>query len=248
MESQGATYSKLRKDIESSDGWGVYWKIMSLWASHRIFKVNEQELMRLLAKHADFHGSLKPFGGTGDQDTWEVEYQECVRLLHNYVAAAKSLVDHTRNVARAVLKAKGLDAYQSRVDTTFKDEPLSRFVQDLRNYVQHQANPVLMKTVEFQEMRSGMQLSIKHIQGWSGWSAKAFSFISSCKDKIYIHDIVIRYSALVDGFQSWVVDHCRQANEVVLADLHAREQRWADFCKSQGIPHTKEEIAKLYQT
>src|SRR5687768_14347232 len=51
---------------------------------------------------------------------------EVMCLLHNFVAAAKSLVDHTRVVYRDLYESRGaIPRYQDEVDRRFVKDPLS---------------------------------------------------------------------------------------------------------------------------
>ena len=61
--------------------------------------------------------------------------REVVRLLHDYVAAAFSLVDATRVFVNEHYTDTGLlRVYNDRLKRDFSEAPLHRFLQDLRNY------------------------------------------------------------------------------------------------------------------
>jgi len=60
---------------------------------------------------------------------------EIVCLLHNYLASAKTLIDHTRILVEELYKNTDFWAeYEARKKETFIDSPLAQFVQNLRNY------------------------------------------------------------------------------------------------------------------
>lgn len=69
----------------------------------------------------------------------EVFLEEIARRLHNYVASARSLVEHTRIAVRET-EPVGTPAraqYDERIRVDFADSPESRFVQDLRVFLLH---------------------------------------------------------------------------------------------------------------
>jgi hypothetical protein len=73
---------------------------------------------------------------------------EVMCLLHNFVAAAKSLVDHTRVAYRDLYAASGaIPQYQTEVDRRFVNDPLSKFIAGLREMAQHVRLP--MVSVQF---------------------------------------------------------------------------------------------------
>jgi len=87
----------------------------SVSRSFQLFAGNFSDLMRLLGILAspEAHRLLAP----GDQQ--ERTFQEITRLLHNFVASAMSLVDHTKRLIRSHAPSF-LDEYTTQVNERFK--------------------------------------------------------------------------------------------------------------------------------
>src|SRR5215207_8652489 len=67
---------------------------------------------------------------------------EVAFLLHNYVASAKSLVDLSRVLHVHLFAPQGImPNYQTEIDSRFVNDPLTQFVQKLREMSQHYRLP-----------------------------------------------------------------------------------------------------------
>jgi len=78
----------------------------------------------------------------GKEDLLAQNLKEVIRLLHNYVAGAKTLVDHTRNLINKYYSdSPFLKEYKAEVEKRFVTNPLAGFVEDLRNYTLYYQQP-----------------------------------------------------------------------------------------------------------
>jgi hypothetical protein len=78
--------------------------------------------------------------------------REVTRLLHNFVAAAFSLVDHARRFFGKHYKdAKSFPDYEDEVKRRFTEDPLCQFVQGLRNYFIHRKPPNISSTMSLSQ-------------------------------------------------------------------------------------------------
>lgn len=132
---------ELHERINTCPGKTLHGLLSSHYSSRNVFSGNYAELMSVLAPLHDPSHSLPLFEHDAT-DTLTKVYDEVVRLLHNYVVSAKTLIAHTRNTMRDPSIRDDLHTvYQERVDATFAHCPLAVFMQNLRNYISHKGLP-----------------------------------------------------------------------------------------------------------
>ena len=83
---------ELREKILSSEGWRIVDKIETLQLSYRIFKVNQLELSKLLDEYSSNSELALNLSSTKNRGKLDDLFREITRLLHNFLAAAKTLV------------------------------------------------------------------------------------------------------------------------------------------------------------
>jgi hypothetical protein len=135
---------------------------------------------------------------------------EVAFLLHNYVASAQSLVDHSRVLYRHLFEPQGLmPTYQGEVDRRFVDDPLTQFVLKLRQMAQHYTLPNVGHNTAFQQGPEGgtMQISLYLTKGdllrFDSWNAPARRYLDSADERINIHELVRAYHSHVLAFYVW---------------------------------------------
>jgi hypothetical protein len=149
MKKPGERMIELHEKIEQSQGWFINNKIGILGISYHIFINNYNELRTALMLFKNPEVSLQLM----DQDHPEKldQFQsEIIRFFHNFLASAKSLVEHTRILVRDLyLGSEFENNYNEKVNDEFTSSELTRFIQDLRNYILHKGLPMTSATINF---------------------------------------------------------------------------------------------------
>lgn len=115
-----------------------------------IFRMNAQELIEITRRVNDPDEGIRLMA-VANREAGSQTHREVTRRVHNFVAGALTLVEHTRIFMRENYgNTPTLDRYQAKVDADFKDQPLVRFVQDLRNYILHNGLPNSEMYMNFQ--------------------------------------------------------------------------------------------------
>jgi hypothetical protein len=145
-----------------------------------------------------------------DEADW---YQaETYRLFHNYLAAVSSLVEHSRNLVKAYPQQTDLQSeYQARVDH-IRNDPVAKFVQELRNFYVHERLPDFITTVRFHTEEDGtttfehiLQLQREDLfNSQRGWTAPAQVFLDAQDDAFPVLDVVVQYADSVESLSSWL--------------------------------------------
>ena len=197
------------------------------------FPVFFYTLYVLEGNYLEFKASVKKYVDLGMKNEYQNDSSKLIELhinggreiarhIHNYAAAAMSLVDHSRR-AEGKLKEHSLECmrlfcneYRSRLDVYLKDTLENKFVGDLRRYVQHRKIPV--PTLQFKYERIDPQVSesggvlcqetvsfqfhSKDIIDFD-WSSKSRKYISENR-LIPVAQIIDTHFTKVKDFYLWI--------------------------------------------
>lgn len=166
-------------------------------------------------------------------------HREVARRVHNFVAASLMLVEHTRIFMREqYADTPFLDRYQAKVNGEFADNPLVRFVQDLRNFMLHKGLPDSEMFLDFQPnsalpgsgtLTTGIRIRSAHLSIWSGWSDQARAFIGGSGEFLEIRSFVEAYTDKIQLFHDWLqdeLDRFHQADLDKLRTLQGSLNQW----------------------
>lgn len=194
--------------------------------SYFVFEDNTAELRRVL----DFHGDLKqnlPLFDTDNRDSLDALQREIGRLLHNFVASANTLIDTTRRLYEKYENGAFPD-YQTKIDSEFVTDPLSRFVKGLRNYAVHYEAPPLISKISFSigengNLKSQIVLPSKKLLGFK-WDAEAKRYITDCGEEIVLDSVVNDYYHKVSNFYNWFYRRLNEIHEPDLSRINAKKE------------------------
>jgi len=198
-------FKGLRQELQESAEARVVFDFEGVAQSYRVFLGNERELRESLVHHSNLEVAIS---------LWDVENREgldnfldeVVRLLHNYLAAAGTLRDHSRRLWQKHLPSD--PEYDERVKATFADSPLCVFVQDLRNYSLHNQLPVAHGHMTW-GTDHGLTPSVKVrkeslLESWE-WKSLAKEYLSSLeKEWIDLLELIQAYTDTVTHFNDWL--------------------------------------------
>lgn len=241
-------YMHLVEAYRTTEGHRIYWLVQSISVSFGVFAENERELAHKLQEHSSI-ASLRDFSGPQNREKAQAEFREIIRLLQNYAASAKSLVEHTRRIARKILRNEHLVTYQRRVDQDFKDDALVGFVHDLRNYMLHYSHPPVNRTIRFEQTHGdsvGIELDVSELQQWNDWSPRGREYLEAQAGRVDLARVLSQYSEKVTAFHNWLGGHIDMACKPELDEFWAKHDDWALFCKEHGIPTTDEEFERAF--
>lgn len=142
-------------------------------------------------------------------------HMEVMRLFHNFLAAAKSLVDHTRVFVDEHYAGTGFkQAYEQKVQAEIANDPLMKFIQDLRNYMLHRGLPNGSMSLTItqdpetntQDFVTTVSIDREKLLQWDRWTKPSQTFLASAEKRIKISDISIAYGDRILAFYEWF-DH-----------------------------------------
>lgn len=200
------TSRDLEQELEESEVFGIVQKIWQLKYSAKILDGNYDELINHIEAFSkrETIQKLRFFERKLPVKLYE---EDVKRLLHNYLASAQSLIDHTR-VHYRDLHEKNLKTfnYRSEIETQFSKDPLSLFVKDFRNYLQHFKTPdisISFDIVDVEIKNPTIQIPKKILLEYSGWKALSRKFLESHNGDVDIKEIIQIYQSKVTSFYKW---------------------------------------------
>lgn len=178
--------------------------------SLRLFEENYQELLSVINFMCNERVGLELFSVV---NRWKLRDVQTLLgfKLHNYVCAAKSLVDHSRVLYRRVYteNAPKFDDYEGEVKARFEDNPLSKFVEFLRTYCQHEKLPHIGTNMKFDSQSDDgfiFSVTINSSELLKSSSIKSLpkKFIKDQGDNIDLKSTIETYHSQVKNFYEWV--------------------------------------------
>jgi hypothetical protein len=223
----------LDEQIKATEGYRIQAKIRGLEGSYYVFESNYLWLVRAL----DYFGREEV-----SMELWRLDNRtklgsfidEVTRLLHNFLASAQSLVDHTRVFKNKMYKGHTFKkVYQDKVDRELKHSPIVCFVQDLRNYVLHKQLPIASATLSFKgeggtitEFDSTVKLDVNELRAWNKWKPESRAYLDSLDDKVQIRELVEKYEGAIKAFYQWFGEQQAQVHHSEFAELSRLETRY----------------------
>lgn len=128
--------------------------------------------------------------------------------LHNYLASAAALVDHTRRLFGRYSGTPVATEYEHRKEAVAR-VPVVGFVKDLRNFLLHRRIPFVGHTVKIIPgpgggIRATMEVSVRGLTDWSGWRGPAKAYLRTSGDTIRLSTVPVEYDAQIDALYDWV--------------------------------------------
>ena len=211
-------YVALHKELYASDCFKVINRLVIFKQSLKLFLANFSELEAAINCHVN--APLSDIRDMQARRKAQEEMFEVLRHLHNSVAAAISLVDHTRNFYNWFYRdALLIPEYQEQINFRFTGHGLSEFVKCLRQFCQHYRIPLVGSTVSFDNEHGGytrtVDLHKADLDKFSGWSSPAKSYIEALPETIDLLSVMRSYRDHVVNFYEWFNHR--------LSDVHAAD-------------------------
>jgi hypothetical protein len=138
-------------------------------------------------------------------------HREIIRLLHNFVCSAVTLVEHTRNFVKGHYLGSSVNReFTARINREFAENDLTKFVHELRNYVVHRGLPPTTANLKLEQdpvrapgevkSESSYLLDVTTLVTWSGWTSSAKRYLVNCGENIDLKELVRAYATAIDRF------------------------------------------------
>lgn len=198
----------------------VHFTVHTMQMNYLLFRRNYEELIRL-QREFDQPLIFKEIALQTDkgksiaQDT----IIEFTRLLHNYLASAKTLVDVTRRwVRQRFADSEFLDTYQEEISGRFANNVQAQFLENLRNFTLHRTLPLSIPELRMQKASEntlksslGIVLLKDYLLEWNEWSELGRMQIDMAfEGEVDITQICKQYFDNVTEFTQWLFWQVRE--------------------------------------
>ncbi|MCK5677321.1 MAG: hypothetical protein KAH72_02470 [Flavobacteriaceae bacterium] len=195
--------------IHNSDGANFLNKMHSHSFSQNIFYGNLKELK--VALNFVENSGMKLMSNEHKEEGTQV-YRDVNRLFHNFLSSAKTLIEHTRIFMDTHFKNTSVNKdYTHKIKMEFSQDELSRFVQDLRNYMLHQGLPhsnmsfsIDNKDPDDQKAETTVSLDIEKLTEWSRWSKGSKRYLAQQGKHLKLSILVEEYSQKIVSLNVWL--------------------------------------------
>ncbi len=245
-KERGRRIVELGKEIKAMPEYQLDHRLRMLDWSLSILVRNFQELWSLLRMCGDLQ-KVAPLWERGNRDRLPGAQAEVVRLLHNYVAGARTMVDHTRRLYRHLSGERcWVPGYEERVAEDFAANPLVQFVEELRDFCLHYDVPPVVSRLQYTRSSGQLQPSVRLERGklkkWDGWSRLGLEYLNGQADDIELSEVVGTYHAKVMDFQRWFRVTLATSLREEMSSFHAKQQELADLVIPDQIEMALAEI------
>jgi hypothetical protein len=181
--------------------------LMTYSISKNILAGNGVQLRKLLELLEDSQRALH-LCTPDERDQLRMLQSEVVRHLHNFLASARTLVDHTRAIMNDpfIIEAHRTE-YRAEVTRVFAGDPLIGFMHDMRNFALHRSIPITFLQLSLHptsgQFDSAVLVDLDKMADWDGWRSGGKAFIGSHRPTIRIMALVGGYEDNIRKFYEW---------------------------------------------
>jgi hypothetical protein len=220
----------LMDELKNSPERALFLKLEALRASFRVFAGNYRELLKLLNVVENPEVAIRLKGVERRAESHKV-LEEITRLLHNFLASARSLLDHTNtHMTKLYIGHPLLSEYETRRADFLTSTPVHQFVQRLRNYAQHYKLPLTGSLLSYEapkDLTITYYLNTGELRKWKGWSSTGRKYLESFQDILPVRKLAEDYVSLVKEFFGWLDKSQLEVNSEKLERLREIEKRFA---------------------
>jgi hypothetical protein len=238
----GGKLREIDREIEASEGYWMRARMNLLEKSYFIFDTNYLNLRHVLDEFEQPSVFLKLWEER-TRDRFDLFIDDVIRLFHNYLAGALTLLDHMDTLRDALYGETAFsEEYQARREERIERPALPRFMEDLLVYMLHQGLPFALAELNFGRMGSGVEvdsairLDVDKLKEWEHWSEKGREHLGVLSGKTKLHDLAKEYADTVAGFYQWFVLRQSELHRDSLEQLEElEEKRWDQWQKMRRV-------------
>lgn len=228
-------HERLQKESESLRG-SIGWRVNNqLREMQFTFALHSANYVQLKSFCTDLVGDtdervkrILELHDERNRDRIMLVLNETCRLLHNFLASAKMLVDHTRIHARSLYANHPfMSEYDLKVGNLAK-EPLCRFVQQLRDYNLHYRFPMVGCSMRIPDPShdgvptSKIVLDLRALRHWDRWGPEAIAYMDARKEDPPVAHVAAGYMWHILQFYIWMWNRELEVWRPELSEVEAK--------------------------
>jgi hypothetical protein len=203
---------------------------------YKIFFGNSAQLIEYSQNLPSLHYNLMPDIKTRIQKN--ALDCEAARLIHNYVASAKTLVDVSRRYSNKYLNQNLKAIYERKVSDTFADDPCTQLIHKLRNFILHVDMPSISNHINiFTGDSSYLSLLPEKLLKWDGWNKVEKEYLESLSKKnetLVVHEFFQEYTDKIRAIADFLIKAITNSNNEELSDIYDLNDRILEGVKADN--------------
>ena len=224
-----AELRQLREQLWATEGWAIGLDMKGLQRTWNVFHANWTFLDSMIGRFkSDSAFAMNIADRSRDQPNLDRFLDALDVALHNFIASAATLGDHTRRIAQNRASGDAWGKYQSEVDRVFADSSRSRFVKDLRNYMLHRTLPLTAGSFKYEKdgpFTHAITLYVPSLRQWDGWNPLARGYLESVGEELDLHECLVAYYRDTRVFQKWFGRYVHDVNRRALDEAQELADR-----------------------
>jgi hypothetical protein len=202
---------KLFDILEQSREMEIQRNLQALQFSFQVFEGNFAEVVKLLEPLEDPRECLLMYAAPDKRENLDNLILDTKRLLHNFLASAKSLVDHTRVIVNRLYPE----------DHEFRIEYQKKLNQDY-------TLPVLALKISFSsdsnEFNSTLQINVAILKKWDKWGGSR-AYLEPLEHGLPVIALASEYYILIQDFYAWLSDRQSDIHQVDFDNLEKMQEK-----------------------
>ena len=211
--------------MKSMPGWEVHWACVRFIQCYKIFIGNSKKLIEYSRNPPKLHYNL--MADIKSRIQKNALDCEAARLIHNYVASAKTLVDVSRRNSKKYLSSDLKTEYDKNVLDTFANDPCTQIIHNLRNFMLHVDIPNISNRIDILTgVSSYLSLLPEKLLNWKNWKKIEKNYLEALIQKgetIIIHEFFLSHTDKIRFIISFLLKAITDSNIKDLSkiyDLH----------------------------
>lgn len=219
-------FSRTRKAIKEHPGFLAHQALESIRLSLDIFLDSFSDLMKsidLFTKESE----APEFWTRSKKEQFKKLELSIRRGVFSTVTSAMALVDNSRNISEKFTPPD----YQLRINNTFDNSEEHKFIQDLRNFVNHFKMIEADWKVSWSEGDKYTQFLLHpgKLLYWDGWTSLAKKFIKQSPQGIDVKILFENYKTRVEEFHRWFHTEIERLSQPELSEYLRYERSLNKF-------------------
>lgn len=235
----------LQDELLASEAWQLERRINQFELSREVFHRNYRELDAAIVAHLPQPTNIKRIASFSQDHATRNEQQiEITRLLHNFVAAALTLIDTTRVFYREEYESKGLmPEYEGTKDSFFAKDGPSHVVKGLRQYTQHVQLPLISSHMHLSIEPPGFNAEVRLkcealLQHKSCWTGVAKEYLRSQGETLDVRRLIADYHQRITDFYEWFAARQREIHSAEIEYLSRVREEMKRLGREMRDPDT----------
>ena len=211
-----------REKIKSMHGWEVHWACVRLIQCYKIFLKNSEKLIEYSSNPPKIHYNLMPDIKSRIQKN--ALDCEAARLIHNYVASAKTLVENSRRNSKKYLSLNVKTVYDRIVTDTFANDPCTQIIHNLRNFMLHVDMPNISNRINILTGASSyLSLPPDKLLDWKKWKKIEKVYLEALIQNdgtIVIHEFFLAHTDKSKFITNFLLKAIADSNNRYLSEVY----------------------------